>query len=231
MHKIIQSALDQGQRALSEHQSKLLLAEYGIPITAEFLVQSVDEAKAAAEKIGYPVAIKACSPDLMHKSESGVIELSLKSVNDVVAGYERIKSCTSLKLEGILVQEMVFGMREMVLGMSWEPQFGPCVMLGLGGVMTEFLNDVVLRVAPFDMAEAREMAGELRCRALLDDFRGERAVDMNAICKALIALGAIGIAHPEIAEIDINPMKINSTGQIKAVDALVVLKGGNHATH
>ncbi|MCU0597776.1 MAG: acetate--CoA ligase family protein [Desulfobacterales bacterium] len=231
MNKIIKSALDRGQRALSEHQSKLFLAEYGIPTTVEFLVQSIDEAKAAAEKIGYPVALKACSADLIHKSESGVIELNLRSLSDVAAAYVRIMSAMPIGLEGVLVQEMIPGMRELVFGMSREPQFGPCIMLGLGGVMTEILNDVVVRVVPFDMAEAREMAEELRCRELLDDFRGERAVDMNAICRALTGLGEIGIAHPEIAEIDINPMKINSAGQIKAVDALVVLKGGNHAAH
>jgi len=231
MHPLIQLAIHKGQRALSEYQSKLLLTEYGIPITAEFLVQSVDEAKAAAEKIGYPVALKACSPDLMHKSEAGVIELTLKSANDVVAAYERIKSCTSLKLEGILVQEMVYGMREMVLGMNREPQFGPCVMIGLGGVMTEILNDAVFRVAPFDVTEAREMAGELRCHALLGDFRGEMAADMDVICRSLMALGEIGIDHPEIGEIDINPFKIDPSGRIKAVDALVVLKGGDHAAH
>jgi succinyl-CoA synthetase beta subunit len=223
--------MDQGQRALSEYQSKLLLAGYGIPVTTEILVQSSEEAITAAEKIGYPVVLKACSPDLMHKSEAGVIELSLKSANDVATAYKRIMASISIELEGILVQEMVPGMRELVFGMSREPQFGPCVILGLGGVMAEILNDVVLRVAPFDMAEAREMAEELRCRKLLDDFRGEKATDMNAICKALMALGEMSIDHPEIAEIDMNPVKIDPSGRIKALDALIVLKGGDHAAH
>jgi acetate---CoA ligase (ADP-forming) subunit beta len=230
MHSLIQSALNKGQRALSEYQSKKLLSEYGIPVTAEILVQSVEEAMAAAEKIGYPVALKACSPELMHKSEAGVIELHLKSSNDVAAAYERIKSRISLELEGVLIQEMVYGMREMVFGMSCEPQFGPCVMLGLGGVMTEILNDVAFRVAPFDVAEAREMAGELRCGALMGVFRGEKAADMDVLCQSLVALGAIVMEHPEIAEIDINPVKIDPAGRIKAVDALIVLKGGGDVT-
>jgi acetate---CoA ligase (ADP-forming) subunit beta len=231
MYSIIQSALNKGQRALSEYQSKLFLAEYGIPVTNEILVQSSDEAKIAGDKIGYPVVLKACSPEMMHKTEAGVIELNLKSSNNLAAAYQRIMSSISIELEGLLVQEMVPGMRELVLGMSREPQFGPCVMLGLGGVMTEILNDAVIRVAPFDMAEAREMAEELRCRKLLDEFRGEKAADMNAVCKTIMALGAISIDHPEIAEIDINPMKIDPSGRIKAVDALVALKGGDHATH
>jgi acyl-CoA synthetase (NDP forming) len=98
------------------------------------------------EKNRISVALKACSPDLMHKSEAGVIELGLKSANDVAAAYERIMATVSIELEGILVQEMVPGMRELVFGMSREPQFGPCVMIGLGGVMTEILNDAVFRV-------------------------------------------------------------------------------------
>jgi succinyl-CoA synthetase beta subunit len=231
MHPLIQSALNKGQRALSEYQAKRLLAGCGIPVTAEILVQSVLEAEAAAEKIGFPVALKACSPELMHKSESGVIELNVKSAKDVAGAYERIMSALSVNIDGMLVQEMAPGMRELVFGMSREPQFGPCVMLGLGGVMTEILDDAVVRVAPFDMAEARDMVEELRCRRLLDDFRGEKAADMNAVCKALCSLGAIGVEIPEIAEIDINPLKIDPAGRIKAVDALVVLKGGDHAAH
>jgi acetate---CoA ligase (ADP-forming) subunit beta len=230
MHPLIQSALNKGQRALSEYQSKRFLAEYGIPVTTETLAQSADEAIAVAEKIGYPVALKACSPELMHKSEAGIIELNLKSAGDVASAYERIKSRIALDLEGMLVQEMMPGIRELVFGMSREPQFGPCVMLGLGGVMTEILNDAVFRVAPFDLSEALEMTRELRSWKLLENFRGEREADLDAICRGLTDLGDIGIKNPEIAEIDINPVKIDPSGQIKAVDALIVLKGGGDDT-
>lgn len=229
MHKIIQSAINNGQRALSEYESKQLLAEYGIPITREILVHSTDEAVSAAEKIGFPVAVKACSWQLMHKSEAGVIELNLKSGSEVAAAYQRIRSSVSLELEGMLVQEMVSGMRELVFGLTIEPQFGPCVMLGLGGVMTEILNDSVLRVAPFDLLEAKEMTQQLRSRKMLENFRGEESADIEAICRCLVALSAIGLAHPQIQEIDINPMKIDSSGHIKAVDALVVIKGDSYA--
>jgi len=231
MHPIIQSAVNKGHRALSEFQSKRLLSEYGIPVSREMMTNSPDDACAAAEKIGFPVAVKACSHALMHKTEVGVIELNVKSAKDVSSAYQRIISSVSIKLEGVLVCEMVAGMRELVLGMSVEPQFGPCVMVGLGGVMTEILNDTAFRVAPFDLMEAREMIHELKSHKLFESFRGEQAVDSDAICKSLIALGEIALANPEIAEIDINPVKIDPYGKIKAVDALVVLKGEDHDIH
>ncbi len=230
IHQILQTALCQKKRALSEYESKLLLAAYDIPVAQEILVQSPAEALAAAEKIGYPVALKACSPDLMHKTEAGVIELNVASDKELISAFERIRSVAPVALEGVLVAEMVPGIRELVMGMHREPQFGPCIMLGLGGVMAEILNDAVIRVAPFDKLEALDMAWELKCRKMLDAFRGEKAANMDQICRALAALGDIGIHHPEIEEIDINPVKIDGTGNIKAVDALVILKGGRNAS-
>ncbi|MDA3834851.1 MAG: acetate--CoA ligase family protein [Spirochaetales bacterium] len=213
-------------RALSEYRSKKLLAEYGIPVTNEILVQNRDQAVAAAEKIGFPVVLKACGPELMHKTEAGCVELHLTSEAEVLAAYDRILSSVSLSLsrdfEGILVAEMLSGARELVCGLTREPQFGPCVMLGFGGVMTEIIQDTVFRVAPFDRAEAADMIWEFNSRAMLDAFRGEAPADTDAICQCLISLGKIGQEHPEISEIDINPLKIDPRGRIKAVDALVV---------
>ncbi len=222
-----QSLINNSPRALSEYQSKKMLAEYGIPLTEEVLVQSRDQAVAAAEKIGFPVALKACSPELMHKSEAGCVELSLTSDKDVAHAYDRIVSAVAgaipAELEGVLVAEMISGARELVLGLTREPQFGPCVMLGLGGVMTEIFKDTVFRVAPFDRVEAEDMINELKSRAMLDEFRGERPADVNTICQCLISLGKIGLENPDVSEIDINPLKIDQNGQVKAVDALVVV--------
>lgn len=217
-----QSLINNSPRALSEHQSKKLLVKYGIPVTKEVLVQSREQAVAAAQKIGFPVALKACSPELMHKSEAGCIELNLTSDDDVIKAYDRIVSSVSVELEGILVQEMIFGARELVLGLTREPQFGPCVMLGLGGVMTEIFKDTVFRVAPFDRVEAEDMVSELKSRDMLNEFRGEHPADVNTICQCLISLGKIGLENSDISEIDINPLKIDKDGQVKAVDALVV---------
>lgn len=217
-----QSEIERSHRALSEYESKKMLAEYGIPVTQEILVQSKDQAVTAANEIGFPVALKACSPELIHKSDAGCVELSLTSGNDVAKAYDRILLSASVKLEGVLVSEMISGARELVLGLTREPQFGPCVMLGLGGVMTEIFKDTVFRVAPFDQVEAEDMIRELKSRAMLDEFRGELPADMKAICQCLISLGKIGLENPDISEIDINPLKIAKDGQVKAVDALII---------
>jgi succinyl-CoA synthetase beta subunit len=220
---LIHSALAKGQKALSEFESKQFLSAYGIAVSREMLATSEDEAVAAARTIGYPVVLKACSPELMHKSESGVIELGIRGESEVRRCYERICNSVNLQLEGVLVQEMISGQRELVLGLSRDPQFGPCVMLGIGGVMTEILKDTVFRVAPFDRIEALDMMAELRSRAIFDAFRGQAPADREAICRYLMALGKIGLEHAGIAEIDINPLIIDPGGRSVAVDALVVL--------
>ena len=212
--------------ALSEYQSKKLLAQYSIPITREMLAKDRDQAMDAAGEIGFPVVLKACGPSLMHKTEAGGVILNLNSAAEVGAAYDRmmaaLASAAKEDLEGVLVAEMRSGQRELVMGLRRDPQFGPCVMVGFGGVMTEIVRDTVFRVAPFDQAEAEDMISELRSRPMLDAFRGEAPADMERLYRCLMALGDIGVAHPEIAEIDINPLKIDSMGQVIAVDALVV---------
>ena len=177
-----------------------------------------------AARLGYPVVMKACSPELMHKSEAGAIEIGLKNEAEVRAAYQRLIGATALPLEGILVQEMIRGNRELVLGLSRDAQFGPCVMFGLGGVLTEVINDTVFRVAPLEMIDAQEMMQELRAKAILDPFRGQAAADREAIGRSLMALGQIGLENEAVAEIDVNPMIIDPAGRVKAVDALVVLQ-------
>ncbi len=223
--KLIKDALDKGQRALSEHGSKQLLQAYGISVTRETLVGNPDDAVAAAKAIGYPVALKACSAELMHKTEAAGIVLGIRDATELREAYQRVVTAVGLDLEGVLIQEMIAGQREVVLGLSRDPQFGPCVMFGLGGIMTEIINDTVFRVAPFDHIEALDMLSELRSRAILDDFRGQAPADRETICAALMALGQIGLDHGAVAEIDINPMIIDADGRAVAVDALVVLGG------
>jgi acetate---CoA ligase (ADP-forming) subunit beta len=221
---LIKQALDKGQKALSEYESKQFLKAYGIPVTDEGLAKNSDEASAIAARLGYPVVLKACSPELMHKSEAGAIEMGLKNEAEVRAAYQRLVESASLSLDGILVQEMIRGNRELVLGLSRDTQFGPCVMFGLGGVLTEVINDTVFRVAPLEPIDAREMMEELKARAILDPFRGQAAADREAISRSLIALGQIGLENEAVAEIDINPMIIDPEGQVIAVDALVIFR-------
>jgi succinyl-CoA synthetase beta subunit len=221
---LIQSALDRGQPALSEYESKKLLSLYDIPVTRETLSRSADEAVSAAADLGFPVVLKACSPELMHKSERGCIELNLRSERDVREAYGRIIRSVDLELEGVLVQEMVPGQRELVVGLNRDPQFGPCVMLGTGGMMTEVFKDTAFRMAPFGMIEAKDMAEELRFKAILGAFRGQKPADMDILCRTLIAVGKIGLELETVSELDINPMIITPEGRVVAVDALVVLR-------
>jgi succinyl-CoA synthetase beta subunit len=221
---LIRPALDRGQPALSEYESKKLLSLYGIPVAREKLSRSADEAVSAAADIGFPVVLKACSPELMHKSERGCIELNLRSEGDVRKAYGRIISSVDLELEGVLVQEMVSGQRELVVGLTRDPQFGPCVMLGIGGIMTEVFEDTAFRMAPFDKIEAKDMTEELHFKAILGAFRGQKPIDMDMLCRTLIAVGQIGLELDTVSELDINPMIITPEGRVVAADALVVLR-------
>lgn len=223
--EIIDRALARNQRALSEFEAKKLLSAYGIPVTREYLAAGRDDAAAAARKLGFPVVVKGSGAELMHKTESGAVFVNIESEAGVTAAYDKIAGRLGNAFEGVLVQEMVAGKRELVLGLHREPQFGPCVMLGLGGVLTEVLNDTAFRIAPFDAAEAQDMAAGLRSAKMLGPFRGEAPVDMDALERSLVALGRIGLDLESIAEIDINPMIIMPDGGLKAADALVVLEG------
>jgi succinyl-CoA synthetase beta subunit len=221
---LIQSALHRGQRVLSEYESKKLLSLYNIPVTREKLCHRADEAVSTADGLGFPVVLKACSAELMHKSERGCIELNLRNKSDVREAYDRIIRSVDLELEGVLVQEMVPGQRELVVGLNRDPQFGPCVMLGIGGIMTEVFQDTVFRMAPFDMIEAKDMTEELRFKKILGSFRGQKPVDMDVLCRTLIAVGQLGLELETVSELDINPMIITPEGRLVAVDALVVLR-------
>ena len=225
---LIRSALTREQQALSEYESKKLLSLYGIPVTKERLSRTADEAVAAAADLGLPVVLKACSPELMHKSEHGCIALNLRSEGDVREAYGRIVESVDLDLEGVLVQEMVPGQRELVIGLIRDRQFGPCVMLGIGGMMTEIFEDTVFRMVPLDMIEAQDMTEELRFKKIFAAFRGQKPVDMQTLCRTLISVGQIGLEREAVSELDINPLIITPEGRVVAVDALVVLsRDGN----
>jgi len=219
---LLVKALQKGQLALSEYESRKVIASAGVPIPREALVQSRDEAMDQAEKIGFPVVLKGSSPELTHKTEMGMVRVNLKNRDDVGGAFDEL-SGKGIRLEGFLVQEMVEGRREFVIGLTRGPQFGPSVMFGLGGIFTEAMKDVSFRVAPLSEDDAREMIGEIRAAKLLDAFRGEKAVDREILVRALVGIGHLGMKHEEIAEIDINPLIIRD-GKPIAVDALVILK-------
>ncbi len=222
IRELLVKALQKGQLALSEYESRKVIASAGVPIPREALVQSRDEAIAQAEKIGFPVVLKGSSPELTHKTEMGMVRVHLKDPDAVGRAFDELTG-KGIRLEGVLVQEMVKGLREFVIGLTRDPHFGPCVMFGLGGIFTEAMKDVSFRVAPLTDDDAREMIGEIRAAKLLDAFRGEKAVDRETLVRALVNIGRLGMHYEEIAEIDINPLIIRD-GKPVAVDALVILK-------
>ena len=179
MDQIIKKALERGQKTLSEYDSKQVIQSVGIPITREKLARSRDEAVKFAAEIGYPVVLKGCSDKAAHKTEMGLVKLKLAKRDEVQKAYDEITG-KGIELDGVLVQEMIKGDREFVIGLSRDPQFGPCVMFGIGGIFTEVIKDVSFRVAPLTELDAEEMIDEIRMKKLLDEFRGSPAVDQKA---------------------------------------------------
>jgi acyl-CoA synthetase (NDP forming) len=208
-------------RALNEHEAKTLLGRYGIPTVAETVVQGAEAALAAAAEIGFPLVVKALGRAILHKTESGLVHLNLATPQALEAALAAIRERAGDELEGFLLQPQVPGRRELVTGMFRDPQFGPLVMFGLGGVLTEVLSDVTLRLAPLSASDARDMLEEIGARGILRPFRGEAAVDRGRLVEILLAVSRIALERDDIAEIDVNPLVVTPDGGLLAVDALV----------
>ena len=221
--KIIEDAILRGEKTLSEFDSKKVLKAYSIPVTREYIAKSLADAKRLAQEIGYPVVLKGSSGLLTHKTELNMVEINITNEKALEESYQLIEKRGGSSIDGILVQEMIKGEREFVAGLIRDPQLGPCVMFGLGGILTEVLQDVTFRVAPLETEDALEMMNEIKAKKLLDHFRGKQAVNKDILVNVLKNLGRIGLEIPEIVEIDINPLIIKD-GIPVAVDALVVLK-------
>ena len=220
---VIARAIERGARALSEYDSKRVLAAYGVPVTREELASEAQAAVAAAGRIGYPVVVKACSPDLMHKSDQGLVVLNVADAAAVERAVEAIgQAADGASLDGYLVQQMVRGRREVIVGALRDKRFGPCVMLGLGGVLVEAVADVAFRLAPLDERDALEMIGEIKAQRLFEAVRGEPAVDRAALSQLLIAVGRALTENAGISQVDVNPVIFEGAAPV-AVDALVTL--------
>ncbi len=222
--EIIRQALAFGQSALDEHAAKRLLALYGVPVTREALVTTKKDTADAAEGIQYPVVLKACSWDIPHKSGKGLIVLDIENAAQVKKAFDNIQKAVGRHVP-VLVQEMVSGNREFLGGMTRFAGFAPCVVFGLGGVLTEIYRDTAIRQAPLADVDASEMFAEIRTRELLSGYRGLPPVKLDALTRILQTVGNIALLHPEIAEIDLNPIMIRGDEPIVA-DALMVLKAG-----
>jgi len=213
----------EGHGAMDEAESKQLLARYGVPVVTEAAAADPDEAAALAEDMGFPVVLKALGRRLIHKTEQDLVRVNLQRPDQVRRAFEAVRAGAGADWEACLVQPMVEGRREFVAGLMRDAQFGPVVMFGLGGIFAEAIGDSVFRIAPFSEAQALAMTEELTASTLLDDFRGEAAADREELVRVLSGLSRLGAEHPEIREVDINPLIISAEGRVTAVDALVML--------
>lgn len=225
---VITAALAGGRAALNEHEAKGFLAGFGIPVGRELFVADPAAALRAAAEIGYPVVLKAAGEGIQHKTELGAVSLNLKSEAEIRQEARRLLAIAGC--EGLIVQELVPGERELVCGLTRDARFGPCVMFGLGGIFTELIDDAVFRIAPLGLPAALEMMAEIRTAKILGAFRGQAPADRAALARIIVSLGEIGCQYDEVGEIDLNPVKIRPDGTPVAVDALVVLRAAPAAS-
>ena len=224
---VIDRAKSEGRTVLTEIESKQILDEAGIPTTSARLATSAAEAVKAAKELGYPVVLKIVSPDVTHKSDVGGVRLGLDSPETVTAAFAEISKAVkrhepNARIEGVAVQKMARPGIEVIVGMSKDPQFGPVLMFGLGGVLVEVLKDVSFRIVPLEPRDARQMVREIKGFPVLQGFRGQDPADLEALEKLLLKLSAFVDAHPEIEELDLNPVFAYKDGAL-AVDARIVV--------
>jgi acetate---CoA ligase (ADP-forming) subunit beta len=215
-------------RTLSEHESKGLVASAGVPVLEERLASNADEAVEAARDLGAPgepVVLKLCGAGVAHKTERGLVRLGLRADDDVREAAEALLGAARPEdaAAGVLVAPMVRGSRELIAGVHRDAQFGPCVMIGVGGVLAEAIGDVAFRIVPVEAVDADEMLDDLSTQILLESFRAEPPVDRAALAGVVLALSRLAESHPEIVSVDVNPLVVVH-GRPVAVDALVEME-------
>jgi acetate---CoA ligase (ADP-forming) subunit beta len=220
---------DTATRTLSEYESKRLLASAGVPVLDERLAVGADEAVTAAREISRSraaVVLKLCGAGVAHKTERGLARLGLRSDDEVREAADGLLAAARPEdlADGVLVAPMVPGSRELIAGVQRDPQFGPCVMVGLGGVLAEALGDVTFRLAPVERVDAEEMLDDLAGQAVLGAARGEPPVDRAAVVDVVLALSRVAEANADIVSVDVNPLVVVD-GKPVAVDALVEVAG------
>jgi len=205
--------------------ARRLLAEYGVVGPAEQLTHSVDEAAAAAEAIGFPVVVKVESADIPHKTEVGGVKLGVSSPDEVREAFALVSGCAQgARVDGVLIARQVFPVAELIVGVKQDDHFGPVVLVGLGGIFAEAIDDVSIRLPPIDDETAQGMLSELRVVEVLRGARGRPAADLAAVSRVLIALGDLALdLGRRLAELDVNPLFAMPDGAL-AGDVLVVLR-------
>jgi len=231
VQEIIGRAKSEGRGLLTEVEAKELLKGADISVVDTRLAASKDEAVSISQKLGFPVALKIASSDVVHKSDSGGVKLNLETAEQVGQAYDDImasvkKAYPQAKIQGVSVQKMARPGVEVIVGMSKDAQFGPVLMFGLGGVLVEILKDVSFRIVPLVKRDAAEMIKEIKGYPLLEGYRGSEPVDVANLEDMILKVSDFVEKHPEIKELDLNPIFAYKDGAV-AVDARVVLEDGS----
>ncbi|MFX1480454.1 MAG: acetate--CoA ligase family protein [Promethearchaeota archaeon] len=222
--EILKNKIESNQTVLTEFESKELLQEIGIAVPGQKLTSTKEETVSAADEIGFPIVLKLMAEDIVHKSDTGAVKLGLKTKDDVERAYEELMKIPSQAEKKISVQKMADEpITELIIGMTTDPQFGPALMFGIGGILVELLEDVSFRIAPITEYDANEMIHEIKGFPILDGYRGKPKADLDAIIETLLKISEFVVKHEEINEMDLNPVFIYEKGLI-CVDARIILK-------
>jgi acyl-CoA synthetase (NDP forming) len=228
MNPILKQVTSEGRLVLTEVESKRLLGQAGVKCVATELASSEDEAVTLSRNMGFPVALKIASPDIIHKNDGGGVFLGLDSPGSVSTAYREIlknagDNNPEAKIDGVSVQKMAPAGVAVIIGMSKDAQFGPVIMFGLGGLLVEIIEDITLRVSPITRKDAAEMIREIKGYKLLTGHRGQTPVNIPALEEMLLAVSDFVEKNPVVKEIDLNPVIAGQGGAV-AVDATVVLE-------
>ncbi len=227
-HQLIKKARNEGRSLLTEIESNEILRQGGIRVTEIKLATSREEASSISKRFGCPVVLKIASPDIAHKSDAGGVKLGLKTPKQVTKAYDDIMEAIRQKhpqamIQGVSVQKMARPGIEVIIGMSKDVQFGPVLMFGLGGIWVEVLKDVSFRIVPLTKRDAGEMIREIKGYPLLAGYRGQPPVDVSNLEELLLKVSDFVEQHPEVKELDLNPIFAYREGAI-AVDARLILE-------
>ena len=228
MDEIIAAARKEDRTSLTELESKQILKEVGINTTEIRLARSKEEAVAYSQELGFPVVLKIVSADILHKTDVGGVKLSLNNKEDVGNAYDEIISAIkkhqpSAKIQGVSVQPMARPATEVIIGMSKDPQFGPVLMFGLGGILVEILKDISFRIVPLTGRDANEMIREIKGYPVLEGYRGQEPANIAVLEQLLLKVSEFVESKPEIKELDINPIFAYRDSAL-AIDARVTLE-------
>jgi len=228
MDGIIAAARKEERTSLTELESKQILKEIGINTTEIKLARTKEEAVSHSKELGFPIALKIVSPDILHKTDVGGVKLGLNNEDDVGNAYDVIismikKQEPAAKIQGVSVQSMARPATEVIIGMTKDPQFGPVLMFGLGGILVEVLKDVSFRIVPLTKRDASEMIGEIKGYPILEGYRGQEPANIAVLEELLLKVSEFVDNRPEISELDINPIFAYTDGAL-AIDARVILE-------